>query len=158
MVGAMADNGVLAYAALAMTNLFGRNLALASISMVFVLGVVASVIPNIPMVVAMVPLLKGYVVNIGQATPAMMSANYTGQFPAAVIPLFLAMMFAATLGGNATMVGASSNLIAVGVSAQHGRRIKFVEWAKYGIWVTIVQLVVSAAYIGFRFLLPAIHH
>jgi Na+/H+ antiporter NhaD/arsenite permease-like protein len=158
MVGAMADNGVLAYAALAMTNLFGHNLALASISMLFALGVVSSVIPNIPMVVAMVPLLKGYLVNIGQATPAMMSANYTGQFPAAVIPLFVAMMFAATLGGNATLVGASSNLIAVGVSAQHGRRIKFVEWAKYGIWVTIVQLVVSAAYIGFRFLLPAIRH
>jgi Na+/H+ antiporter NhaD/arsenite permease-like protein len=57
------------------------------------------------------------------------------------------------------MIGSSSNLIAIGISAQHGRRIRFVEFAKYGIWVTIVQLLVSAAYIGFRFLLPAaIHH
>jgi hypothetical protein len=28
----------------------------------------------------------------------MMSSNYKGQFPAPVIPLFLAMAFAATLG------------------------------------------------------------
>jgi Na+/H+ antiporter NhaD/arsenite permease-like protein len=157
MVGAMADHGILAYAALVMTNLFGRNLALASLSTLFAVGVVSTVVPNIPLVVALVPLVKGYAVNIGLASPAMMSANYTGQFPTAVIPLFLAMAFAATLGGNATMVGASSNLIAVGVSAQHGRRIRFVEFARYGIWVTIVQLVVAAAYIGFRFLLPAIH-
>jgi Na+/H+ antiporter NhaD/arsenite permease-like protein len=157
MVGAMADHGVLAYAALAMTNLFGNNLALATLSMLFGLGVVSSVIPNIPMAVAMVPLVKGYAVNIGLLTPAMISANYKGQFPADVIPLFLAMMFAATLGGNATIVGSSSNLIAIGISAQHGRRIRFVEFAKYGIWVTMVQLVVSAAYIGFRFLLPAAH-
>jgi len=159
MVGAMADHGILAYAALVMTNLFGRNLALASLSTLFAVGVVSTVVPNIPLVVAMVPLVKGYVVNIGLASAAMLSANYTGQFPAATIPLFLAMMFAATLGGNATMVGSSSNLIAVGISAQHGRRITFVEFAKYGIWVTMVQLVVSAAYISLRFLLPAaIHH
>lgn len=155
MVGAMADHGVLAYAALAMTNLFGHNLALATLSMLFGLGVVSTVVPNIPMAVAMVPLLKGYAVNIGLATPAMISATYKGEFPAAVIPLFLAMMFAATLGGNATIIGSSSNLIAIGISAQHGRRIRFVEFAKYGIWITMVQLVVSAAYIGLRFLLPA---
>jgi Na+/H+ antiporter NhaD/arsenite permease-like protein len=158
MVGALADHDVLAYGALAMTNVFGRNLALASLSMLFALGAVSTVIPNIPRVVAMVPVVKGYAVNVGHAAPALMSANYKGPFPPAVIPLFLAMAFAATLGGNATMVGASSNLIAIGVSAQHGRRIKFIEWAKYGIWVTIVQLVVAAAYIGFRFLLPATHH
>jgi hypothetical protein len=36
-----------------------------------------------------------------------------------------------------------------------GRRIRFVEFAKYGIWVTIVvQLVVSAAYIGFDSCFP----
>ena len=156
LVGSMADHGVLAYAALAMTHLFGRNLALASISMLFAIGALSAVVPNIPLVVAMVPLVKGYAVNIGLVTPAMMSAGYTGQFPAAVIPLFLAMMFGGTLGGNATMVGASSNLIAVGVSAQNGRRITFFEFARYGIIVTAVQLVVSAVYIGVRFLLPGL--
>jgi Na+/H+ antiporter NhaD/arsenite permease-like protein len=158
LVGAMADHGVMAYAALMMPRLFGRDLALASLSMLFGLGVVSTVVPNIPLVAAMAPLVKGYAVNIGLASPAVMMATYTGQFPAAIIPVFLAMMFAGTLGGNATIVGASSNLIAVGVSAKHGRRITFVEFAKYGIWVTIVQLLVSAAYLGLRFLLPAIHH
>jgi Na+/H+ antiporter NhaD/arsenite permease-like protein len=85
LVGAMADHGVLAYAALMMPHLFGRDLALASLSMLFGLGVVSTVVPNIPLVVAMTPLVKGYAVNIGLASPAMMMANYTGQFPAATI-------------------------------------------------------------------------
>jgi hypothetical protein len=59
LVGAMADNGVLAYAALLMPHLFGRDLALASLSMLFGLGVISAVVPNIPLVVAMTPLVKG---------------------------------------------------------------------------------------------------
>ena len=54
------------------------------------------------------------------------------------------------------MVGASSNMIAVGVSAQNGRRITFLEFARYGIPVVAVQLAVSALYLAARFLLPAI--
>lgn len=155
MVGAMSDHGVISYAAQAMTALFGRNLALASIALLFAVGALSSVVPNIPLVVAMVPLVKRYVVGIGLADASVLSASYNGQFPTAVLPLFYALMFGATLGGNATIVGASSNLIAVGISAQNGRRIRFGEFARYGLKITAVQLVVSAAYIGLRFLLPA---
>jgi len=158
MVGAMKDHGVMSYAAQAMTAMFGRNLAFASIALLFGVGVLSSVIPNIPLVVAMVPFVKGYVVGIGLADASLLSARFNGQLPAAVLPLFLAMMFGGTLGGNATMVGASSNLIAVGISAQNGRRIKFGEFARYGLKVTALQLVVSAAYIALRFLLPARIH
>jgi len=159
MVGSMSEHGVMSYAAQVMTALFGRNLAFASIALLFAVGALSSVIPNIPLVVAMVPLVKRYVVGIGLADASLLSAGYKGQFPAAVLPLFFALMFGGTLGGNATMVGASSNLIAVGISAQNGRRIRFGEFARYGLKVTAVQLVVSAAYIALRFLLPArIHH
>ncbi|MBV8361830.1 MAG: transporter [Deltaproteobacteria bacterium] len=158
LVGAMNDHGVLAYAARAMTTVFGRNLALASIALLFLIGVLSAIVPNIPLVVAMVPLVKGYIVALGLTDASTMSASYTGQFPSAVLPLFYAMMFGATLGGNATLVGASSNLIAGGISAQNGRRITFGEFAGYGLKVTAVQLVVAAAYIAIRFLLPAAVH
>jgi len=149
----------MSYAAQAMTTMFGRNLAFASIALLFAVGALSSIVPNIPLVVAMVPLVKRYVVGLGLADASLLSAGFRGQLPAAVLPLFFAMMFGATLGGNATMVGASSNLIAIGISAQNRRRITFGEFARYGLKVTALQLVVSAAYIALRFLLPArIHH
>jgi Na+/H+ antiporter NhaD/arsenite permease-like protein len=79
--------------------------------------------------------------------------NFQGQFPAEVLPLFYAMMFGATLGGNGTLVGASSNIVAAGISELHGRRISFKTFLKYGIPVMLCQLFVAALYVTIRFLL-----
>ncbi len=70
-----------------------------------------------------------------------------------VLPLFYAMMFGATLGGNGTLVGASSNIVAAGIAEQHGRRISFKTFLRYGIPVMLVQLVALALYVMVRFLL-----
>ena len=101
----------------------------------------------------MVPLLKQYVVNIGLASPAILEKSFTGELPAEVLPLFYAMMFGATLGGNGTLVGASSNIVAAGIAEQHGRRISFKTFLKYGLPVMAVQLIVAAIYVTIRFLI-----
>jgi len=72
------------------------------------------------------------------------------------LPLFRAMMYGGTLGGNATMVGASSDMIALAVSARNGLRITFLGFARYVIPVGPLQLAVSALYIAARFLLPRV--
>jgi Na+/H+ antiporter NhaD/arsenite permease-like protein len=61
------------------------------------------------------------------------------------------MMYGATLGGNGTLVGASSNIVAAGIAEQHDERISFSKFLKYGIPVMAVQLVVSAIYVFVRF-------
>jgi Na+/H+ antiporter NhaD/arsenite permease-like protein len=63
------------------------------------------------------------------------------------------MMFGATLGGNGTLVGASSNIVAAGVAEQYGRRISFKTFLDYGIPIMFLQLITSALYILIRFLL-----
>jgi Na+/H+ antiporter NhaD/arsenite permease-like protein len=95
----------------------------------------------------MVPLLKQYLVNVGFVGAEVLSPNFHGQFPSEVLPLFYAMMFGATLGGNGTLVGASSNIVAAGISEQHGRKISFHKFLKYGLPVMAVQLLTSAIYI-----------
>ena len=117
----------------------------------FLVGILSSVIPNIPLVVAMVPLLKQYVVNVGLAPAAVLDPNFSGQFPPAVLPLFYAMMFGATLGGNGTLVGASSNIVAAGISELHGKRISFQTFLRYGLPVMFMQLLTSALYVTLRF-------
>ncbi|MCY7282608.1 MAG: transporter, partial [Cyanobacteria bacterium CAN_BIN43] len=62
-------------------------------------------------------------------------------------------MFGATLGGNGTLVGASSNIVAAGIAEQHNRRISFKTFLHYGLPVMIMQLIAAALYILIRFLL-----
>jgi Na+/H+ antiporter NhaD/arsenite permease-like protein len=115
-------------------------------------GLLSSVVPNIPLVVAMVPLLKEYVVNAGFAGKEILAPGFEGQLPVEVLPLFYAMMYGATLGGNGTLVGASSNIVAAGISQQHGKTISFQRFLYYGLPTMGLQLVVLAIYVSIAFL------
>jgi Na+/H+ antiporter NhaD/arsenite permease-like protein len=153
LIGSLEKTGVIASMSGVLAIVLGKNIALGSISLIFFVGLISSVVPNIPLVVAMVPLLKQYVVNVGLASPEVLAPDFAGQFPTVVLPLFYAMMYGATLGGNGTLVGASSNIVAAGVAEQHGKRISFKVFLRYGIPVMILQLIVASVYVTLRFLL-----
>ena len=153
LIGGLEKTGVIASLSGVLAVILGKNIALGSIVLVFFVGLISSLIPNIPLVVAMVPLLKQYVVNVGLASPEVLSDGFSGQFPAVVLPLFYAMMYGATLGGNGTLVGASANIVAAGVAEQHGKRISFKVFLRYGIPVMLAQLAIAAIYITLRFLI-----
>lgn len=152
LIGGLEKTGVVNGLSGVLATILGTNIAFGSIAILFFVGLISSVVPNIPLVVAMVPLLKQYLVNVGLVGSEVLSPTFQGQFPTEVLPLFYAMMFGATLGGNGTLVGASSNIVAAGISEQHGRRISFQTFLKYGIPVMLLQLIVSAIYVIFRFL------
>jgi Na+/H+ antiporter NhaD/arsenite permease-like protein len=152
LIGGLEKTGVISNLSGILSAVLGKNIALGSIFLVFFVGLLSSVVPNIPLVVAMVPLLKQYIVSVGLAPAEVLQAGFDGQFPTEVLPLFYAMMFGATLGGNGTLVGASSNIVAAGVSEQHGRRISFKTFLHYGIPVMLLQLITAALYVFFRFL------
>jgi len=113
----------------------------------------SSVIPNIPLVVAMVPMLKEYLVTANLAGPELLSQGFAGQVPPETFPLFAAMMFGATLGGNGTLVGASSNIVAAGIAEQHGKSISFQTFLAYGLPMMTLQLITIAGFVAVRFLL-----
>ncbi|MBD2568305.1 SLC13 family permease [Anabaena lutea] len=153
LIGGLDKTGVIQSLSGILGTILGKNILLGSLVLLFLVGILSSVIPNIPLVVAMVPLLKQYIVNVGLAPAEVLASDYQGQFPPEVLPLFYAMMFGATLGGNGTLVGASSNIVAAGIAEQHGRRISFKTFLHYGIPVMLLQLVTSAFYVLVRFLL-----
>ncbi len=154
LIGGLQKTGVVSLLSGALSAILGTNIFLGSIALIFFVGLVSSVVPNIPLVVAMVPLLKEYVVNVGMAGPEILAQDYSGSFPPQVLPLFYAMMYGATLGGNGTLVGASSNIVAAGIAELHGKSISFHRFLKYGIPVMLAQLVAASLYMMIRFLLP----
>lgn len=151
LIGSLEKTGVLSAASGTLALVLGRNVVLGSLLLLLLVGGLSSLVPNIPLVVAMVPLLKDYVVNVGLASSEILDPNFAGNLPIEVLPLFYAMMYGATLGGNGTLVGASSNIVAAGVAEQHGKEISFQTFLRYGIPIVSVQLALMGLYMTIRF-------
>jgi Na+/H+ antiporter NhaD/arsenite permease-like protein len=61
-------------------------------------------------------------------------------------PLAWALLYGATLGGNFTVVGSASNVVAVTMAAQRGYTISMVRFSKMAAPITFVHLVAVYIY------------
>jgi len=130
-----------------MADLFGTDLVGLAFVLLAGLGVLSGFLANTPLVLALLLLVKGYFVAVG-LMPEQATGSGFADWPDFTVPVFIAMMFGATLGGNATLIGATSNIVAAGVAAHHGRPISFVRFLRYGVPLTVAQLAVAALYVG----------
>jgi Na+/H+ antiporter NhaD/arsenite permease-like protein len=125
---------------------FGVSLLPIALVMLGGVALASSVLANIPVVAAVVLLTKGYFVVAELMPEQALGALYT-EWPVSTLPVFVGMMFGATLGGNATLIGASANIVSAGICAGHGRPVSFATFMRYGIPITICQLTVGAVYV-----------
>ena len=70
----------------------------------------------------------------------------------AVDPLWWALALGACLGGNATIIGASANVVAANASARGGHVISFRQFLRVGGLVALLSLLISSAYVWLRYL------
>jgi Na+/H+ antiporter NhaD/arsenite permease-like protein len=125
---------------------FGDNLLLAGMALLAGIGLASAFLANIPVVAAAVLMTKGYLVLLTLVPEEALGATFT-DWPDASLPVFVAMMFGGTLGGNATLIGSSANLVSVGICGAQGRPVRFAEFARYGVPATCCQLAASAVYV-----------
>ncbi len=59
--------------------------------------------------------------------------------------LWWGLLFGGTLGGNATMVGSTANIVAMGMLEKEKQEIRFVDWLGPGLAVTIPTLLLAFA-------------
>ena len=100
-------------------------------------AVISAVVDNIPYVTAMTPVVASLIV----ANPAL------GRDGA----LWWALALGADLGGNATLVGASANVVVVGLAARNGLRISFAGWLRYGLPTAALSVAIAVPYILLRY-------
>jgi Na+/H+ antiporter NhaD/arsenite permease-like protein len=146
LVQAMGKTGLLQVMSLKLYQLFGTQLSFVALTMIAAIGVLSSLLANVPVAAASIVTVKGYLVAAEFVPDVALSDQFT-QWPAATIPVFVGMMFGATLGGNATLVGAAANIISAGICAREGRPVTFARFLRYGLPVTIAQLAASAVYV-----------
>lgn len=150
LVQAFTKTGLLQSLSFKLYLWFGTDLKLVALTMIAGIGTLSSLLANIPVVAASILMIKGYLVAAELVPEAALAAHFA-DWPAASIPVFIAMMFGATLGGNATLIGASANIVSAGICAGHGHRITFGRFLRYGLPITLCQLAVSAVYILIMF-------
>lgn len=146
LVQAVTKTGLLQRLALKLHLWFGSELTLVALVTIAGIGVLSSLLANIPVVAASILMIKGYLVAAEVVPEAALAAHFA-DWPAATIPVFVGMMFGATLGGNATLIGTSANVVAAGICARQGKPVTFARFLRYGLPITACQLAASALYV-----------
>jgi Na+/H+ antiporter NhaD/arsenite permease-like protein len=146
LVQAFTKTGLLQRLSLRLYDWFGTDMSILALGLIAGVGLLSSLLANIPVVAASIMMVKGYLVAATVAPEAALSVHFT-EWPVATLPVFVAMMFGGTLGGNATLIGASANIVTAGICARNGKPLTFVGWLRYGLPVTVCQLVMAALYV-----------
>jgi Na+/H+ antiporter NhaD/arsenite permease-like protein len=146
LVQGFIKTGLLQGLALKLHGWFGTEFTLLALLLLAGIGLLSSVVANIPVVAAALVMTKGYLVAAEVVPEGAMAVGYV-DWPIETLPMFIAMMFGATLGGNATLIGASANVVSAGICAAHGQRVSFARFMRFGLPITVAQLVVSAIYV-----------
>jgi len=121
LIGALETTGVVAAGA----GLLGTHVTTHPQAAVFLLFLgtmaISCLVPNIPVIAALIPLIQ----SIGNEGSRM--------------ELYASLLLGGTLGGNATMIGASANIVAVGIAQQNKTPILFGTFLFYGLPVCLAQ-------------------
>ena len=101
------------------------------LTVLWVSGIVSGFLDNIPFTITMIPIVKLML----ESTP---------------IPndiLWWALSLGACLGGNLTMIGASANIVSVGIAKRHHVDISFLDFMKLSVVITLITLVISSIFL-----------
>jgi Na+/H+ antiporter NhaD/arsenite permease-like protein len=69
--------------------------------------------------------------------------------------LWWALALGADLGGNATAVGASANVVVLGIAERSGHHISFWRFTRHGALVAALTIGLAAAYVWLRYFVLA---
>jgi len=136
LVTGLEEVGAIRMLAEQLLKLTGGNPTATTISVLWGSAFFSAIIDNIPFVATMIPLLK----EVGTISGL------------ALGPLWWALALGADIGGNATLIGASANVIVSGMASKEGHKIGFLEYMKVATPLTIIGMIIATGYMWIRYL------
>ena len=127
MVGGLEAAGVLEGLARRLGASADLHPILLGIGLIWMVAVLSAVVDNIPITIALIPVIAGLEssgVNIG--------------------PLWWALAFGAGLGGNATIIGSTANIVVAGHAERAGSPISSAAWMRIGFPMLLVTCSVAS--------------
>jgi Na+/H+ antiporter NhaD/arsenite permease-like protein len=141
MVGAMVKTGVIGKLAELATDATGGNALTAVLLILVISALLSGIIDNIPYVATMSPLVADLVADIHNPTHAE--------------ALWWSLALGADFGGNMTAIGASANVVVLGIALRNGTPISFWEFTRKGALVTAITIALAAPYLWLRYFVLA---
>ena len=138
VVGGLIEAGVIDGLADAAGAATGGDLFRGSMLLIGVSALLSGIVDNIPYVATMSPVVAQLVGDAAES-----SADPT--------VLWWSLALGADLGGNLTAVGASANVVMLGIADRSGHRISFWQFTRYGAVTTAVTIALTVPYVWLRY-------
>jgi Na+/H+ antiporter NhaD/arsenite permease-like protein len=149
LIGALQEAGLFQFLGQEVITLTKGNLMLTTLVILWVSAIASAVIDNIPLVIAMIPLIQSIIPTFAaQMGYAEGSAMIHTQI---AYPLYWSLALGACLGGNGTLIGASANVVICQIARKNRYPITFWQFTRLGFPMMILSLVISTAYIYMRY-------
>src|SRR5919109_2353242 len=132
MVGALEQTGAIDEVARAVSELTGGHRTAELLGIIGIAAAGSAVVDNIPFTTAMIPVVEQ--LQAGQGSDG--DDAY-----------WWALSLGACFGGNATIIAAGANVAAAGLAERSGRPIGFLYFMRIGIPVTLISILIAAAYL-----------
>ncbi|MFI7679233.1 SLC13 family permease [Actinophytocola sp. NPDC049390] len=141
MVGALVKTGVIGELAGLAADATGGDALTAVMLILVVSAVLSGIIDNIPYVATMSPIVLELAGDIGN--------------PVHSEALWWSLALGADFGGNLTAVGASANVVVLGIAMRAGTPISFWEFTRKGAVITAITIAIAAPYLWLRYFVLA---
>ena len=137
VVSGLEETGVLEILAGFIGSVSGGNIAVMIAIIIIVSAVASAFIDNIPFAATMIPVITDLASDVA-------GVNLT--------VLAWALASGTDIGGSATPIGASANVVGIATAAREGHIIKWGKYCKYMAPATIIVVAISLAMIYVRYL------
>lgn len=136
VVGGLEETGILELIANFIEKISGGNAMLMIAIILWVSALASAFVDNIPFAATMVPVIQSLAQTSGVALPT----------------LAWTLSIGTDIGGSATPIGASANVVGTSVAAKNGYPISWGRYCKKLAPATIIVLAISTVYIFMRYL------
>lgn len=132
LVGALEHVGVIETVAKVALDLTGGQMVPTAMLILWISAIASAFVDNIPFVATMIPMLQ----DMGRLG-GIENLNL----------LWWSLSLGACLGGNGTIIGASANVVVIGMAEKRGFHISFVGYMKIAFPLMIMSIIVSTIYL-----------
>ena len=136
VVGGLEETGILELIETFIHAISGGNITFIVIIIIWISAVASAIIDNIPFSATMIPIIKSLAVTSG----------------ADLSVLAWTLALGTDIGGSATPIGASANVVGIAVASKNGHHISWKQYCKYSIPATLIVITVSMLYIIVRYI------
>lgn len=136
LVGGLKEVGIIDEIARGIIYYTEGDVPRTALLILWVSGILSGFVDNIPFVAAMIPVILEFQ-EYGMTN---------------LDPLWWALALGACLGGNGTLIGASSNVIVAGLAMKAKQPFTYMDFLKIGLPTAFISFVISSVYLYFRYL------